>query len=312
MTIAGRYLPLPLLAALFTVVAWASAFVVIRSTGEHFTAGPMALGRLLVGSAVLGAVAVARRVAVPRGRTLALVGMYGVLWFGGYTVAVTLAERHLDAGTTALLVNIGPILVAVLAGVLLREGFPPMLMLGVAVSFLGAAVIAFGAASHAQADLAGVLLAVLAAVLYSIGVVSQKLALAGTEPLAATTFGALFGALVCLPFAPGLVHEVAVSPTRSTLGVVYLGLVSTAAAFLAWAYALKHTSAGVTASSTYLVPMLSIVLSAVFLGEVPTVWGYAGGVLCLVGVAISRVPSRYFRVPFRQHPSEVTCPPPAA
>ena len=41
-------------AALVTVVFWASAFVAIRHVGHQFGPGPVALGRLLVGSAVLG------------------------------------------------------------------------------------------------------------------------------------------------------------------------------------------------------------------------------------------------------------------
>ena len=66
----------------------------------------------------------------------------------------------------------------------------------------------------------------------------------------------------------------------------------TALAFLLWAYALAHTPAGVTASSSYAVPGLSILLSWAFLAETPTAWGLLGGVLCLVGVAVSRLSPR--------------------
>ena len=44
----------PLLAVAVTVLAWASAFVAIRSVGEHLSPGPLALGRLVVGTLVLG------------------------------------------------------------------------------------------------------------------------------------------------------------------------------------------------------------------------------------------------------------------
>jgi hypothetical protein len=43
-----------------TVVAWASAFVAIRGAGRYFDPGALALGRLLAGSLVLGAVWLAR------------------------------------------------------------------------------------------------------------------------------------------------------------------------------------------------------------------------------------------------------------
>ena len=44
-------------AALLTVTLWASAFVGIRSAGHHLSPGSLALGRLLVGSVALGALA---------------------------------------------------------------------------------------------------------------------------------------------------------------------------------------------------------------------------------------------------------------
>jgi len=47
---------LPLVAALVSVVLWAAAFVGIRAAGRSFSPGPLALGRLAIGSALLGAV----------------------------------------------------------------------------------------------------------------------------------------------------------------------------------------------------------------------------------------------------------------
>ena len=60
----------------------------------------------------------------PAGRPLVLVIAYGVLWFGVYTIVVNAAGRYLDAGTSAVIVNLAPVIVAVLAGLFLGEGFP--------------------------------------------------------------------------------------------------------------------------------------------------------------------------------------------
>ena len=49
--------------------------------------------------------------------------MCGVLWFGLYNVALNAAETRIDAGTAAMLVNVGPILIAIFAGLILG-GFP--------------------------------------------------------------------------------------------------------------------------------------------------------------------------------------------
>ena len=62
----------------------------------------------------------------------------GLLWFGLYMITLNWGERDVDAGTAAMLVNIGPILLALLGGWLLHEGFPRRLAAGMAVSFGGA------------------------------------------------------------------------------------------------------------------------------------------------------------------------------
>jgi drug/metabolite transporter (DMT)-like permease len=248
----------------------------------------MALGRLVVGTLALSAVAAFLPVRIPRGRPLALVIAYGVLWFGVYAILLNSAERHLDAGTTALLVNVGPILIAVLAGLFLHEGFPRGLVTGLAIAFAGVAIIAF-ATSTGRHDTTGALLALGAAAMYAIGVVLQKLALRDVDPFPATWLGCLAGAVVCLPFGRALIEELAVAPLDATLGIVYMGLFPTAIAFATWSYALAHTSAGRLSSSSYVVPALAVLMSWVLLGETPAPLALVGGAICLVGVAVARL-----------------------
>src|ERR1700733_5731332 len=132
---------LAIAAALVTVTLWASAFVGIRYVDRQLSPGALALGRLLVGTVVLGVLVLLRRDPLPRGRALINVALLGVLWFGAYNVLLNEAEKRIDAGLAALLVNVGPILIAILAGVILKEGFPQRLLSGCLVSFAGAAVI---------------------------------------------------------------------------------------------------------------------------------------------------------------------------
>ena len=53
-----------------------------------------------------------RREPLPARADLPALVLLGVLWFGIYNVALSEAERRVDAGTAAMLVNIGPILIA--------------------------------------------------------------------------------------------------------------------------------------------------------------------------------------------------------
>ncbi|MGW4476483.1 DMT family transporter [Nonomuraea sp. NPDC004354] len=277
-----------LVAAGVTVLLWASAFVSIRSAGAEYSPGALALGRLLAGSAVLAVIWLARGGGVPpRAAWPGILGS-GLLWFGLYMVALNWGEQLVDAGTAAMVVNIGPIVVALLGGWLLKEGFPRALLAGLAVSFVGAAIVGVSMSDGGRSSLGGVLLCLLAAVSYGIGVVFQKPALRHASALQVTTFGCFVGAAACLPFAWQLVEEVSTASVSATLNVVYLGVFPTALAFTTWAYALARTTAGKMGATTYLVPAIVVLMSWAALGEVPGWLTLLGGLLCLAGVGVSR------------------------
>ncbi|MEV8150364.1 DMT family transporter [Arthrobacter sp. NPDC080073] len=279
-------------AVIVTVVLWASAFVGIRAVGPSFSPGSLTLGRLVVAAVALGIVALPRLKRWPKGREWLPVLAYGVMWFAGYNLALNAAEHMLDAGTSAMLINVSPILIAVLAGVILKEGFPRWLIIGSLVAFGGVALIALGSGQRSTADVAGVLLCLLAAVLAAVSVIVQKPVLRKFSAAQATWFGIVVGAVCCLPWAGQLVAEVQAAPLPATLGLVYLGIFPTAIAFTTWAYALSLIEAGKLAATTYLVPGATILISWAVLKEIPTIWGLVGGVICLVGVGLTRRRSR--------------------
>jgi drug/metabolite transporter (DMT)-like permease len=271
-----------------TVLLWASAFVAIRYVDRHLAPGALALGRLAVGALALGLVMIARRERPPSGRALGLSAICGVLWFGAYNLSLNAGERAVDAGTTALLVNIGPIFIALLAGAFLREGFPKSLLGGCAVAFAGTALIAIGVSSHRSNQLIGVVECLIAALTYAGGVVAQKPALKTSSALAVTWAACTIGAISLLPWAPELVRQLGHSGAPTIGWTVYLGLGPTAVGFLFWAFALARTSAGRLGSTTYMVPPLVVLIGWITLSEVPPLLALPGGLLCLTGVAISR------------------------
>ncbi|MFD8507026.1 DMT family transporter [Streptomyces sp. NPDC059687] len=279
-------------AATVTVVLWASAFVSIRSAGAAYAPGALALGRLLAGALTLGAICLVRREGLPPRSAWRGTAISGVLWFGVYMVVLNWGERQVDAGTAALVVNIGPVLIALLGSRLLGDAMPPRLLAGMAVSFAGAVTVGLSMSGDGGSSVLGVVLCLLAAMAYAVGVVAQKPALGSASPLQVTTWGCLVGALTCLPFAGQLVRDAAHAPVSATLNMLYLGVFPTALAFTTWAYALARTTASRMGATTYAVPALVVLMSWLFLGEVPGLLTLAGGVLCLAGVAVSRSRSR--------------------
>jgi drug/metabolite transporter (DMT)-like permease len=279
---------LPLAAVAVTLLLWASAFVAIRYLGDDFSPGALSLGRLVVGSLCLGVVALSRGLPRPSGRDLRSIVIIGVLWFGVYNVALNEGERRVDAGTAAMLIQVSPVLIALLAALFLSERFTVYLGIGLALAFGGVALIGLSTSPGGHRDVLGVLLCVLSAVVYAISVILQKPVMARVQAVHVTWLACTVGAIACLPFLGDLVHETAAAPASSIAWVVYLGVFPTAIAFTTYAFALTHMNASSLGVTTYLVPPLTIVMGLLFLAEAPPAMAYAGGALALVGVAVAR------------------------
>jgi len=292
-TLAKKTAPpwLPLAAVACTLVFWASAFVAIRHLGHDFTPGSLSLGRLLVASVALAVVALSRDVLRPTRREIVPIVLIGLLWFGIYNVALNAGERKVDAGTAAMLIQVAPVLIALLAAMFLGETFTIHLGIGLALAFGGVALIAFATSpddGSGKGEVIGVLLCLVSAVAYAISLILQKPLVRRISGVQVTWMACTIGAVSCLPFAGDLVTQAQDAPASSIWWLIYLGVFPTAVAFSTYAFALKHMSASSLGVTTYLVPPITIVLGVIFLSEAPPTMAYAGGVLALVGVAVAR------------------------
>jgi drug/metabolite transporter (DMT)-like permease len=278
-----------LAAVAITVVAWSSAFVAIRDVRDSFEPGALALGRLLIGCAILGTILAVRRTWVqPTRREWVLLLVCGLAWFALYNILLNAAERRVDAGTAAMLVNVGPIIIALLAGAVLGEGFPRWLLGGAVVAFAGAVVIGIATTDGSGSDALGIVFCIAAALAWAVGVLTQKPVLRRIPALQATWISCTIGVAACSPFAGPLWRGLADAPAGHTADLVYLGAVPTSLAFCTWAFALSRMPAGRLGVTTYLVPPLTIGLAWPTLGERPPLLAIAGGVIALVGVSLSR------------------------
>ena len=205
-------------AVVTTLVLWASAFVGIRAVGATFSPGPMALLRLVVGTVALTAFALVRRSPAgpcpPSRRSLAA-DRRATGWRGspGYTVVLNAAERHLDAGTAAMLVNVRPDPGRRrAAGTLLGEGWPRRLLVGILVSFAGVMIIAADGAIRAAPTGSASSSAWSPPSSTPRACWCRRWRCAPTDALTATWLGCAAGAAVLLPFGPEAASELARAP----------------------------------------------------------------------------------------------------
>ena len=152
-----RGLPLPLLAAIVgTLLAWSSAFVVIRSVGDEFAPGELALLRMSVAAPLLSLFMIGKKWVAPNAREWLLISVFGLGWFSMYIVALNTAEQSIDAGTASFIVNIGPLLIAVGASMFLKEKLPRNLLGGAFIALGGVGLIAWATSSVVTPAIASV------------------------------------------------------------------------------------------------------------------------------------------------------------
>lgn len=267
------------------MIFWASAFAGIRAALEAYGPGHVALGRLLIASAVLLVYAAVTRMRMPEARDLPMVALAGFLAFTVYHVALNYGEVTVTAGPASLLVNTAPIFTALLATAFLGERLRVIGWFGMLVSFIGAALIALGEGEGLRLD-PGAFIILIAAVSVSIYFVIQKPYLRKYGSLNFTAYAIWAGTLFTLVFLPGFAGEVREAPFDATLALVYMGLFPTAIAYVTYAYVFSRMAASRGVSFLYMVGPVAFLIAWIWLGEVPSLLSFLGAGIVLAGVIV--------------------------
>jgi drug/metabolite transporter (DMT)-like permease len=268
---------------------WGWSFLFIKVAGEGMTPVTVAWLRLALGALALVVIARARGLALPTGgrrwRTLAIAAVLGNAM--PFTL-LAWSTQHISTGLTAVLNASTPLFTAISAAVYLHERLRGLQVLGLGFGFVGVAVAAgFGAADLAGSSWLGALAAVGAGACYGAAFVYMRRNLVDIPPLSAATGQLLVGAAIMAPLgiATSVADRFDPTPTR-LLAVVMLGVFGTGIAYIINYRLLAEIGATRTSLTTYIVPVVAVVLGVVVLGESFSMRILAGGALIAVGIAL--------------------------
>lgn len=274
---------------------WGSSFVWIKVGLHAFSPLQLVLARLVLGAVVLFALCLAYRAALPSNRRilghLAIAALFhNALPFTLFAVG----EQTVSAGTTGVINATTPLwamAVALLWGIERRPSWTKLFGLllgfgGVLLIFApwnSGGLVSWGALACLGAAVSyGFIFVYEGRYLSNIGV--SPFALAGVQMLTASGF-----VLLAMPVGGLTPIEV---DAGAIAAVTVLGLVSTGIAFALNYQALSKDGAVTTSTVGYLIPVVSIVLGAVFLGEEINPRIVGGLAVVLIGVALTRIKRR--------------------
>jgi drug/metabolite transporter (DMT)-like permease len=215
----------------------------------------------------------------------ALVGT--LLLLGGNGLVVLAQDADLPSGLAALLVASVPLWV-VLLRLLVRDRPTGRTLSGVALGFLGVAVLLLPGARPDGVALGAAALVVLAALLWSLGsFAASRMDLPG-DPLMTTALQMAAGAVGLL--ALGLVRGERlvvddVSPA-SWLGLAYLVVFGSLLAYTAYTWVLSAAPVSKVSTYAYVNPVVAVGLGALLRGEDVTALAAVGGAVTVLAVAV--------------------------
>lgn len=277
-------------ALVVTLTFWASAFAGIRAGLAAYSPGPLALLRFLVASCVLAAVASMAGIRLPDRKDVPFIVFSGFLGIAFYHVSLNYGQVTVTAGSASFLIGTVPIFSTLLAVLFLKERLSLRKIGGITVSCGGAVLISVGESSGSHFSFnCGTILILMSAVATSVFFVLQKPYLKKYGSLEFMCYAMWSGTLCMLIFLPGLIVEWQKAPPASTLAVVYLGIFPSAISYGAWTYALSRAPVSNVTSSMYIVPALACLIAWFWLGEIPSMMSFIGGMVALAGVVLVNV-----------------------
>lgn len=216
-----------------------------------------------------------------------------------YYLLENIALTYTFASNVGVIIAAAPFFTAIFAHLLLDgEKLRLRFFVGFAVAIAGISLIGFNG-TQLQLNPAGDVLAVLAAAAWAIySVLLRKISGFRYNAIQSTRRVFLYGLIFMIPalfiFGVDLTFEVFAEPAV-ILNILFLGLGASALCFVAWSSAVNTLGAVKTSVYIYMVPVITVVASAIILNENITVMAAAGTALTLAGLFISEQRSLLLR-----------------
>ncbi len=283
---------------------WGGMYVVSDLTLEAIPPFTLLTLRILLALLVLLPLERRRGHAFPSGaglRNLLLVGIAGL----GISLGTQFVGTDLSTAVNgALVTSASPAFVVLFALIILRERLTILRLGAIILASVGVlAILDPGRADFSSETFVGdVFLAVSALTWGLYSVLVRRLSLRHPLPTLTVTVVALFGGLLIA--IPASLIELTRRPVVSldpgiVLGVLYLGLVSTALALLLWNRAFALVPATVASLFFFAQPLVGVLLSALILGQAMTSSLWIGGGLIALGLLFSLIRSPNAKEPSR-------------
>ncbi|MER5959886.1 DMT family transporter [Streptomyces longhuiensis] len=273
-----------LVSGLTVVMLWASAFPAIRTAAPAMGVIGLSFARLLIATLALVAFALMAKARLPHVRDLGLITACGFFGMTAYQLLLNWGETYVPAGTASIIVAGAPLVSVGVAAALFRERISVATIVGSVIALAGVVFVCLARAGVSVS--ASLWIVVAAMVVQGIYHPLQRPLLQRYTSLEVACYAMAAGTVMTLPFVPLDLDTFLGAGAGAWIGAVYLGLLPSALGFVMWAYAVARMPVATSTSLLYLVPPVAVLISWVWLGELPIPAELLGGVVVIFGVVI--------------------------
>lgn len=214
-------------------------------------------------------------------------------WIGfiGYFISITcqfIGTKLSDAHTGSLVTSATPAFMVIFAAIILKEKLTARRLLSTIIATIGV-IIVIGWDIEIGSYFIGTIILVGAAITWALLSIYVKIASAKFSSLVITTYAIFFSLFFITPF---MLWEFQSSPIEHInmyvlLGVIYLGIVSTAGAFFLWNKGLELMDASIGSLFFFFQPIVGSLLGWLLLNETLNSNFFIGGILIICSVFIT-------------------------
>ncbi|TME35074.1 MAG: DMT family transporter [Chloroflexi bacterium] len=279
------------LAAFSVALAWSGGWIAGKLGVASAPPLEFSAIRFIIASGALAFIVVATRTRIRRD-ALGPVVLSAIFGYLGYNAFVFVGLTMAPASDAALIVPTTiPVLTAIAAS-FFGERVTTTKVAGFALASIGAALVIAAGQTGGEVSsqrLLGDVLLLVGAVCWSIYTVLGTITLRTRSPIEVVALAAAIGALLLLPFG-FLEQGYRDVPTWSAgvwVDVLFLALVVTVGSFTLFYWVVRRVGAGIASMSSYFVPVLTLALAVVLLGDRPEALQLVGGLVILAGVRLA-------------------------
>lgn len=278
-----------ILSVLGALILWSSSFVAIKFAYTTYPPITLAVVRFIVATLILGALTL-----LPQNRvklekkdifTVAVCGLTGIML---YAVLQNIAMQWTSASSATLIIASYPIITLLMESAIYKIKLSFMKIVAVLIAIGGVLILSYVKAdSRVEGELLGILLLVLAGVVWAIYNFMTKKVVNRYPPITLLFYSTLFGTIFMLPLA--LIERAQwQQPTLISFSMMlFLGVFCSVIAFLLYNRGLKTMAPSTITSMLNLVPIFGVFFSWLLLGEQVTLRKFIGGAIVIFGVMLS-------------------------